>query len=536
MDGSVHYVIGSGPAGVSAAVALLRRGCQVRMLDAGLELEADRQIVTDTLARQDHRDWDQRNIARIKENMRSNSGGIPLKYAYGSDFPYRESAENIPYRASNVGIAPTLAKGGFSNVWGSAILPYLAEEIAEWPITSTDLVPHYRDVISFMGLAGTHDGLAARFPLYTEAPNALPTSRQMNAFLHTLEQHKTELNREGIIFGRSRLAVTARNQFGFSCVACGLCMYGCPYGLIYNSGQTLEKLRQNPNFTYHKGLIVEYLSEENERVMIRARKIDSSDSQTFSGSRAYIAAGVISTTRLMLNSMRVFNHILEMKDSQYFLLPLLRFHATPNVMSEELHTLAQGFIEIFDQEISPKSIHLQIYTYNDLFKQVVEEKLGPAYPALKALADPLLKSFLGRLLLIQGYLHSDLSSTIKVTMEPPRENPTGGIVLEQRPNKATIPTVRKLIAKLRRNRRLLKATPLSPLLKVGEPGRGFHSGGTLPMSHRPARFETDIWGRLSGYQRTHIVDATIFPSIPASTITLSVMANAHRIASQKLDG
>jgi hypothetical protein len=26
-----------------------------------------------------------------------------------------------------------------------------------------------------------------------------------------------------------------------------------------------------------------------------------------------------------------------------------------------------------------------------------------------------------------------------------------------------------------------------------------------------------------------VVDATIFPSIPATTITLSVMANAHRI-------
>jgi choline dehydrogenase-like flavoprotein len=28
-----------------------------------------------------------------------------------------------------------------------------------------------------------------------------------------------------------------------------------------------------------------------------------------------------------------------------------------------------------------------------------------------------------------------------------------------------------------------------------------------------------------------VVDSTVFPSIPATTITLSVMANAHRIAS-----
>jgi choline dehydrogenase-like flavoprotein len=32
--------------------------------------------------------------------------------------------------------------------------------------------------------------------------------------------------------------------------------------------------------------------------------------------------------------------------------------------------------------------------------------------------------------------------------------------------------------------------------------------------------------------RTHIVDSTIFPSIPAPTITLTVMANAYRIAQE----
>jgi hypothetical protein len=29
----------------------------------------------------------------------------------------------------------------------------------------------------------------------------------------------------------------------------------------------------------------------------------------------------------------------------------------------------------------------------------------------------------------------------------------------------------------------------------------------------------------------HAVDATVFPTIPSTTITYSVMANAHRIAS-----
>ena len=52
------------------------------------------------------------------------------------------------------------------------------------------------------------------------------------------------------------------------------------------------------------------------------------------------------------------------------------------------------------------------------------------------------------------------------------------------------------------------------------------------MRERPGPLETDRWGRLHGLERVHLLDASVFPSIPATTITLSVMANAHRIASE----
>jgi choline dehydrogenase-like flavoprotein len=69
------------------------------------------------------------------------------------------------------------------------------------------------------------------------------------------------------------------------------------------------------------------------------------------------------------------------------------------------------------------------------------------------------------------------------------------------------------------------------MVQIAEPGRGFHSGGSFPMRKNPGPFETDILGRPHGFQRVHAVDATVFPTIPATTITLSAMANAHRIGS-----
>jgi choline dehydrogenase-like flavoprotein len=68
-----------------------------------------------------------------------------------------------------------------------------------------------------------------------------------------------------------------------------------------------------------------------------------------------------------------------------------------------------------------------------------------------------------------------------------------------------------------------------PALRVGQPGRGFHTGGTFPMRSKPGAFETDVLGRPYGFSKVHLVDSSVFPSLPATTITLSVMANAHRI-------
>ena len=47
----------------------------------------------------------------------------------------------------------------------------------------------------------------------------------------------------------------------------------------------------------------------------------------------------------------------------------------------------------------------------------------------------------------------------------------------------------------------------------------------------PPSGETDTLGRPSGARRIHVVDATCFPSVPGGAITLTAMANAHRIAS-----
>src|SRR5476651_1202273 len=103
----MHCVIGSGPAGVACAKALLARGASVLMLDAGLELEPDRAQIVHQCADLKPAAWNPGQIAALKGGMAADATGVPLKLVFGSDFPYRETEEKIPWRNHGTGLKPS---------------------------------------------------------------------------------------------------------------------------------------------------------------------------------------------------------------------------------------------------------------------------------------------------------------------------------------------------------------------------------------------------------------------------------------------
>jgi choline dehydrogenase-like flavoprotein len=493
------------------------------MLDAGLELEPDRAAAVGRLAGTPRIEWDEKSLRFMREGVSVEAGGIPLKLAYGSSFPYREPVQ-LPIRDDGVGGKPSYARGGLSNVWGASVMPFRAAEMAGWPITREELEPHYRAVARLIPYVATSDGLEAEFPLYHEAPLALQPSSQASAFLRDLEAGRMDLSARGITFGRSRLAVQARSNGHPGCVYCAQCLYGCPFGYIFNSSTTLEQLRTHRRFTYRGDAVVRSIADDGSGVKLHGVDTGHGAAFTMATERAFLACGIFSTARILLTSLGASGKTIQAVDNCYFLLPVLRYHSEPEATREPLHTLAQVFVEVLDPAIGPHGAHLQVYTYNDLFRAQFRNMLGPGRRLFGAIAD---RTMLGRLLLIQGYLHSDLSAGIEITLRD-----DGTLVLSAKPNPGTRPALEALKRKLWSERRTMRAVPLNPAMRVGSPGRGFHTGGTFPMRTNPGPFETDRLGRPHGMSRVHLVDASVFPTLPATTITLSVMANAHRIGTE----
>jgi choline dehydrogenase-like flavoprotein len=518
------YVIGSGPAGISAAMALLRKGIPVTMLDAGLELETRRAEVVRLLAARDKQDWDEGSVNVLKKDAGPSPRGVALKRIYGSDFPYRGMREYQPVELVGAKMYRSLAKGGLSNVWGASILPFQESDIFDWPIPLKNLDPHYSAVMSFMCHSAQEDGLNDLFSHHGAYGEAFRMSRQASFFLDDLEKNRSALNSEKIFFGASRLAATpGLNEEGKKpCAYCGLCLYGCPYGNIYSSGDTLELLSNREDFIYIRGVLVDKLVETDDGVKIHVTKLPGSERCEFSGSRVFLAAGILSSTRIMLASMEAYEHPLKILHSDLFQIPLLRYRAVENVTAEELHTLTQIYLEILDEAIDRHTIHMQVYGYNDFYLAVINKRLGHLAKFFRRFTE----SLLGRLLIIKGYLHSSISSHISVRLQR-----GGTLVLEGHPNEDARRAMRKVAGKLFKNRNYFRALPIHLMARMDDPGTGNHSGGSFPMRTTPRQFETDVLGRPYGFKRVHMVDSSVFPSIPATTIAFSSMANAHRIAS-----
>ncbi len=522
-------VVGSGPSGATTAHFLWRAGFDVMLLDAGLTLEPRLvQDVEDYLA-----DPDSDRFVAAVEHHRSASATdertLPDKMSFGSDFAYRDVERHVVAAVEDADVRPSLALGGLSNVWGSAVLPVAARDVDEWPISADQLAPYYRALDEIVDVVGEPDGLDICFGDVTGTRPDFPLGRQGAALLADLIPHRARLAEHGIHFGRARLAVGkmySRSNSG--CVSCGLCIHGCPYGAIFNAAHVVERLRRQERFEYRGNLIVERFVEHDDTVTVYARELRDGARYTHDFERVFVAAGAVSTTAIVARSLDSGESRYRLRDSQLFVFPILRPERAAGAMTEHANRLAQIFIEIDNPDICERLIHLQLYGYNHLTLVALRRRFGRVVD----LFPTAIKHLLERTIIVQGFLHSDVSGTIHVDL--PASSDDGAVLprLKGESNPHSHAVIRRALRLLTREWRRLRGMPISRQLLIPPPGSGHHLGGSLPMRHSPRVGETDLLGRPKGLKRVHVVDATVLPSVPASTITYTVMANAARIATE----
>jgi ferredoxin len=524
-------IIGSGAAAAGAALALSHReNLEITVVDIGLQLESDREELIKALIPSSRGEWDEQAIERIsKQPVASRKPGVPEKRIFGSDYPFRNVGQLGGLTAAN-GAAASLvspAYGGFSTVWGAQIMPFTTEAFASWPVNAVAMRRHYEAILHRIPFAGEEDDLAVKFPLM-RPPVPLPSmSPRSLSVLKAYEKYRSRLNNRGITIGKARLAFDAEK-----CIRCGMCMTGCPYGLIYSASQTFDALRHTSRVMFYGGFLALRIAEEADHVAVIAREIATGRMRRFQADRVYVACGAMGTTRLIANSLGLFDVDLPMLESRQFVLPLLSLRATEDPRNEPGFTLNQFNVIVAPDGGSLDISTLHFYTFNSAFVDSLPSVLRARS------ARWLQVQLLRRLTVAFGYLPSWDSSRLRIHVGSRRdvlELPDFHISSES-PPPAQSKMLRAISLRLIQSARMLDLYPLMPMLRLSATGKSYHWGGSFPhTAGRPTTFSSDRLGRVGSWERIHLVDASVFPTIPAMTFGLTVMANAHRIASESLE-
>lgn len=524
-------IVGSGAAAAGAALALSkRRNQKITIIDIGLELEQERADLVRALSSSSPDEWQASEVERIAGKPAILARGIvPQKRTFGSDFPFRDVGQlgGVTAPDGTTTSIISAAYGGFSNVWGSQVMPFTAKSFDSWPVSSETMRHHYESVLQEIPFAGEEDDLATSFPLM-RPPVSLPAmSARAARVLSSYHKNRRILNGRGITVGKARLAFSAND-----CVRCGLCMTGCPYRLIYSASQTFDALLRAAKIVLHRGYLAVRVAEESGQAAVTAVESASGRRERFTADHIYIACGAIGSTRLVANSLGLHNTDISMIESQQFVLPMLSMSATEDPRGGRDFTLNQ-FNMVVAANGDPADIStLHYYTFNPAFIGSLPSMLQAKHMEWFQL------QVLRRLSVAFGYLPSWHSPKLRLHIGPA----TGQACLppveisRERPPASQRVMLQSVLARLTRSSRLLDLYPVLPMLRLSAGAKSYHWGGSFPHAHRAQNILTsDRVGRVGPWKRIHLVDGAVLPSIPAMTYGLTVMANAHRIASESME-
>jgi choline dehydrogenase-like flavoprotein len=486
-------IIGSGPAGISAAWPLVEAGLQVLMLDAAgavplpaaptgtigeLRRSADRAAIL----------FGDQPPRPAPITNRSPKLATVLARAVGAGFHDR-----LGLTSDGFFTLGTLASGGLTNIWGA-----MASTLDD------------RDLDSFPG------GAAAMRAAYARVSARIGTgggTAELAAPIRTLLRHHAGLD-DGLALSVANNAVLAEARDGReSCTQCGLCLWGCARRSIYNAADELPALRRWPNFTYRTGQYVQdIVPDAGGHLLI----IDGAAPLLVR--HVILAAGTIATTALALRRLGAFDVDVRLLNNPLAALATLVPAHIGAPLPERSFSLAQlqFSLGLPGGVVSAGTL----YAADTLPASVIADRLPLSRPLALRFARALMPALALATFFLPGSfsrnhirLASGTAKRLSITGEQPAET------------RAALTDAGRRLGRLLRRR---GAYALPGSLTIAEPGTDIHYAGTLPMG-KAGQFGSGADGTLNNCPGIHIVDGACLPLLPAQHCTLTIMANADRI-------
>jgi choline dehydrogenase-like flavoprotein len=496
-------VIGSGPAGVSAALPLVEAGRRVVMIDAGRDGDAPPGAP-----------W-RRMLGAHLEALRPDDGLTPKLRTPEARRLLGAFHEPEPIDAEDFVVIGALGRGGLSRIWGGFACELQEDDLQGWPLTPYDLRSSYDAVVARIGVSGSHDDDMAGFYGPSDALQAPPPLGPTAAAI--FKRYSAARPDPQFALGRARNALITENRWQRQ--SCDLrlgCLWGCERGAIYDARQDIALLRQHANFELRSATAQRLTRADGGWDVITTR------GERLHAPRLVVAAGTLGSLRLVAPLLAPAAE-LRVLNSPVMALPLLVTARLGGKLPTEGHSLAQLGFRLACSEKPGDYVGGAIYETAGL----PPASFAARMPFGRRAATEIFRALAPALAVATVYFPGRYSANT-VTLRPsaradqaPQVEVRGGVA----PGFDEVArTVRQRLTTIWRK---LGARPL-PGAAVATAGTDAHLGGVFPMGV-VAPHGTNNYGELHAAPRLYLVDGSVLPSIPSKFTTLTIMANADRI-------
>jgi len=509
-------IVGSGPAGVSAAWPLVEAGHSVAMLDAAEK------------AAPDPPDGDIETFRRRDDTWRHAFGDDFTGLGFGDEqspkFATRigravlsANTERPAIEAQNFTATRSIAAGGLSKLWGAFVTVFDERDLRAFPIGPSDLADSYRAIAARIGISGADDDLGpfhgSNLPL--QAPDwLLPIGRSL------MTRYQNGKKTENFQLGLARNAVLTRGLEGRSaCNKCGLCLYGCARGAIYDSAQDLVPLSKRANFRYHAASHVIGLRPNGGRgpgVEIR----HAGEPQILNAKALVLAAGTINSSALALGAAGWAGKSIRLLANPAAAIAFL----VPSFLAQPLS--GSGF------SLGQLSYRLElgatdyatgvVYTADMLPFSALASHIPFSRHAALQLSQVLATAIVIATCYVSGRFSAN-HLTLGAELDGSALHIAGDITPQARRHLGAA------VKLLSRAMRRLGAFAIPGSFSLLNPGADGHLAGTLPMQADGHDLTTTRDGELRPWKNIFVVDGACLSDLPAKHCTFTIMANADRI-------
>ena len=518
-------VVGSGPGGVNAAAALVEAGRRVLLIDYG---NVDRHYAP-MIPHQSFAQIRRTHPGQHRFFLGDRFEGIPFgKVRVGAQLtPPRlhvlaDALDRIPVDAGDFQVSISLARGGLGAAWSAGVFPFSGDEVAAMGLSLAELQPHYDRVTERIGVAGQIDDLAPFFPASPAMQPPLDVDTNGEAVFAQYERRRAQLNAEGLFVGRPWVAACSRPHRGRGPHAYLDLEYWADMDRsIYRAQWTLDELEGRPGFTYLNRRFVETFAEEGDRVRVTVTHADTGAVETHEARRLVLAAGTLSTARIVLRSLDRYDVPVPILCNAYGYAPTLNLRTLGREMRDRRYSMGQLTAIV---RLPDRILQAQIFSYRSLLTFKLMKEAPIAYRQALRILRLLMPHFT-----ILGIHHEDRPSPGK-WLALRRQDGDRRDVLEvrYRPDAAEVERQQEDERRMLRFARKLGCVPL----KMIHPGHGasIHYGGTFPiLAESDDPLTCDRTSRLRATRNVYLADGSIFPWLPPKGLTFNIMANADRV-------